>query len=256
MPENKAFDLIARIGLFCYGAVHLLVAWIAVQVALGDTGKADKKGALQMIAAEGGAWLLWVITVGMGVLMLWQLSEALTGHKNVDGKRRVHRRIISGIEVFLYGILTYSADKIATSGKSEGQQSSIVAWILGQPWGQAVIILAGVAVVAVTAYLAYRGIAKKFLREIDFGRASRVLRTVTTRLGQIGWGALGAAYATIGVMLVVSAVNYDPAKASGLDVALKNLAAQPYGQVLLITLSVGIAAFGAFALLDARFRKL
>jgi uncharacterized protein DUF1206 len=256
MPENKAFELIARIGLFCYGAVHLLVAWIAVQVAQGDGAKADKKGALQMIAAEGGAWLLWVITVGMGVLLLWQLSEAITGHKNVDGKRRLQRRIISGIEVFLYGILTYSAGKIAASGKSEGQQSSVVAWILGQSWGQAVIFAAGVAVVVIAAYLAYRGIAKKWLREVDFGRASKATRNVTTRLGQIGWGALGVAYATIGVMLVTSAVNYDPAKASGLDVALKNLAAQPYGQALLIALAVGIAAFGAFALLDARFRKL
>jgi hypothetical protein len=256
MPENKAFELIARIGLFCYGAVHLVVAWIAVQVALGDTGKADKKGALQIIAGEGGAWLLWVITVGMGVLMLWQLSEAITGHKNAEPKRRIRRRVISGIEVFLYGILAYSAGKIAVSGKSEGQQSSIVAGILGQSWGQAVIVVAGAGVIIIATYLAYRGIAKKWLREVDFGHASHVLRTVTTRLGQIGWGALGVAYATVGVMLVFSAVNYDPAQASGLDVALKNLAAQTYGQLLLIALAVGIAAFGAFALLDARFRKL
>ncbi|MDT7725416.1 MAG: hypothetical protein QOI21_1992 [Actinomycetota bacterium] len=256
MPENKAIDLFARIGLFCYGIVHLVVAWLAVQIGLGEGAKADKKGALQIIAAEGGAWLLWLVAAGLGVLLVWQLTEAITGHKNVEPQRRVVRRVISGIEVLLYGMLAYSAGKIAVSGSSEGSQSSIVATILAQPYGRVLIIAAGVAVVGIAGFLAYRGIAKNFVRELDFGRTSRPLRTATIRLGQIGWPALGAAYATVGVMLVVSAVDFDPAKASGLDVALKNLASQPYGQILLLVLAAGIAAFGVFALLDARFRKL
>jgi hypothetical protein len=63
MPENESIDLFARIGLFCYGMVHLVVAWLAVQIGLGEGAKADKKGALQIIAAEGGAWLLWLSAV-------------------------------------------------------------------------------------------------------------------------------------------------------------------------------------------------
>lgn len=255
MHDSKVFDLIARGGLLCYAVVHLLVAWLAAQVALGDAAKADKSGALQVVVAEGGAWLLWLIVVGLAVLALWQLSEAITGHRQVDQRRRVVRRIVSGIEVVLYGLVAYSAAKVAIAGADEGQ-SSLVADILAESYGQALVTVIGIAVVAVAVFLAQRGTRKTFVRELDFGRATATTRTVTIRLGQVGWIALSAAYGTIGVLTVIAAVTFDPAKASGLDVAMKTLVAQPYGSPMLLTLAAGIAAFGAFAILDARFRKI
>ncbi|WP_181777724.1 DUF1206 domain-containing protein [Amycolatopsis pittospori] len=255
MRDSKVFDLIARGGLLCYAVVHLLVAWLAAQVALGETAKADKAGALQVVVANGGAWLLWVITVGLAVLALWQLSEAITGHRQVKARRRVVRRVVSGIEVVLYGLIAYSAAKIAIAGADQGQ-TSLIAVILAESYGQALVTVAGIVVVAVAVFLASRGIRKSFVRELDFGSASGTTRTTTIRLGQVGWIALSLAYGTVGVLMVVSAVTFDPAKASGLDVALKTLVAQPYGTPMLLALALGIAAFGAFALLDARFRKI
>jgi hypothetical protein len=63
-------------------------------------------------------------------------------------------------------------------------------------------------------------------------------------------------YGTVGAMFVLAAVRYDPAKAGGLDPALKTLAVQPYGQFLLLALAAGIAVFGVFALLESRFRRI
>ncbi|AUI59224.1 hypothetical protein B1H26_20495 [Amycolatopsis sp. BJA-103] len=255
MRDSKTFDLIARGGLVCYAVVHLLVAWLAAQVALGDKARADKAGALQVVVAEGGAWLLWLIAAGLAVLALWQLSEAATGHRHVDARRRTVRRIVSGIEVVLYGLVSYSAVKVAISGADDGQ-GSMVADILAESYGQVLVTVVGIGVVAVAVFLAQRGFRKTFVRELDFGKASGTTRTTTIRLGQVGWIALSAAYGTIGVLTVIAAVTFDPAKASGLDAALKTLVAQPYGGPMLLTLAAGIAAFGAFALLDARFRKI
>jgi Domain of Unknown Function (DUF1206) len=255
MPEKKAFDLIARIGLVCYAVVHLLVAWLAAQVALGDAEKADKAGALHVVANGGGAWLLWVVTVGLGVLALWQLSEAIAGHRHADPRRRVIRRVLSGIEVVLYGLVAYSAAKIASSGADDGQ-SSLVAIVLAEPYGEFLVMLIGIVVVGVAGFLAYRGIRKRFLHELDFGSATPAIRRSTTRLGQVGWVGVSSAYAAVGVMFILSAARYDPGKASGLDVALKTIAVQPYGQWLLLLLAAGIAAFGVFALFDARFRRI
>lgn len=254
MPDSKVFDLIARFGLACYAVVHLVVAWLAAQVALGDNEKADKTGALQIVASGGGAWLLWLITVGTSVLAVWQLTEAIAGHRHAPTKKRTIRRITSGVEVVLYGLVAYSAGKTATA--SDKGQSSLVADLLAQPWGAAVVVIAGVGVVAVAALLAYRGLRKTFVRELDFGGAGRATRRSTERLGQVGWCAVAAAYGTVGVMFVLAAVRYDPAKAGGLDPALKTLAVQPYGQLLLLTLAAGIAAFGVFALFEARFRRI
>jgi signal transduction histidine kinase len=41
-----------------------------------------------------------------------------------------------------------------------------------------------------------------------------------------------------------------------LDVALRTLAAQSYGAVLLAVVAAGLAAFGVFALFDARYRRV
>jgi hypothetical protein len=62
-------------------------------------------------------------------------------------------------------------------------------------------------------------------------------------------------YGIAGALVVVAAVRSDPSKATGLDTALKTLAAQRYGAALLLTVAAGLAAFGVFAMLDARYRR-
>ena len=57
------------------------------------------------------------------------------------------------------------------------------------------------------------------------------------------------------VLVVIAALRSDPSKATGLDTALKTLAAQPYGIVLLYLVAAGLDAFGGFALLDAGYRR-
>jgi hypothetical protein len=250
--------LAARVGLVAYGVVHLLVAWLAAQVALGDSAKADKTGALQTVAATAlGEVLMWVITIGLGALVLWQLVEAGWGHHEVTGGRRTLRRVVSAGEALLYGVLAYSAWAIATGSKgpSDSAQSSLVARALAQPWGATVITLLGLCVVGAGAFLVYRGVTREFTRELDLRDASASLRRTVVRLGQIGWIALGVVYGTAGALVVVAAVNADPAQATGLDKALKTLAGQPAGGPLLLAVAAGLAAFGAYALLDARFRK-
>jgi hypothetical protein len=118
------------------------------------------------------------------------------------------------------------------------------------------VVAAGVGVLGVAAFLIHRGLRKTFLHDLEFGGATRTVRRSAERLGQVGWCAVAAAYAVVGVMFVLATVNCDPAKAAGLGPALKTLAVQPYGQPLLLVLAAGIAVFGVFALFDARFRRI
>lgn len=78
VSRNTPIELLARFGLACYGAVHLLIALLATRVAFGDGGTIDKSGALALIAQRpGGRVLLWVISIGLAALTLWQASEAV-----------------------------------------------------------------------------------------------------------------------------------------------------------------------------------
>jgi hypothetical protein len=256
--SSAPVQLLARIGLVAYGVVHLLVAWLAAQVAIGDGGKADKTGALQTVAASsGGAILLWLVTVGLIALVGWQLAEAIWGHRFVSGSRRTRRRAVSAGEAVIFGYLAFSAGKIASSGSapSDSSQSSLVANLLAEPFGKPLVAAAGLAIVGIAAFVAHRGLTKGFQEDLDLSSASPTVRRATVRLGQVGYLALGVAYGIAGLLVVVAALRAEPSKATGLDVALKTLVAQPYGVALLLVVAAGVAAFGAFCLFDARYRR-
>lgn len=48
-------------------------------------------------------------------------------------------------------------------------------------------------------------------------------------------------------------MNHRPGQAKGLDASLVTLAHQPYGPLLLIGVAAGLAVFGAFSVLEARY---
>ena len=259
VTDNRWVVLLGRVGLVGYGLVNLLLAWLAVQVALGASqseAEAGKGGALQRIAEESwGTALLWVIGIGLLALALWQLGEAIWGRKSHGG---AVRRVAHVAEALAFGFLGVSAVRVAAGSGSAGsneQQAGFTAKVLDAPAGQVLVVLAGLLVLAAAGYLFVKGYKRKFLRDLDLATASPSTRKTTTRLGQVGYMAVGVAYAIVGVLIIVAAVQHDPEKATGLDTALGTLADQPYGTVLLLVVAFGLACFGLYCFLDARFRR-
>ncbi|HVL84260.1 MAG TPA: DUF1206 domain-containing protein, partial [Pseudonocardia sp.] len=242
-------------GLVSYGLVHVMIAVLALQVAFGDSEKADKSGALGALAGSGaGRPLLWVITVGLVALVGWQLAEAVWGHLRAPARQRALRIGINLAEAGVFGALAWSAGKIAAKGASGGGGSGSAQGLFGLPGGRYLVGLLGLGVLGVAGYAAFRGVAAKFLRELDLRGAGLRRSFLVTRLGRLGWTALGVAYGGIGVLLLVAAVRFDPDQPVGLDAALQTLGTQPFGRVLLCVLAAGLAVFGVYCLFDARYR--
>jgi uncharacterized protein DUF1206 len=141
--DSGPIKTLGRVGLIAYGVVHLLVAYLAVRVALGGGDKADKTGALKTIAEQpGGRFLLWLLTVGLVALLIWQLAEAGLG------------------EAALAGALAFSAFKVASGkgGKSKGEKAGFVDRIFDWPAGQLLVAAIGLGIVAIALYLVHRGV--------------------------------------------------------------------------------------------------
>jgi uncharacterized protein DUF1206 len=248
---------LGRVGLVAYGVVHLLVAYLAVRVALGSGRKADKTGALQTIAGQpGGRFLLWVLTVGLVALVVWQLAEAGWGHQR-GGRRRTLQRLVSLGEAGVAGALAFSSYKVASGkgGKSKGEKAAFVDKVFDWPAGELLVAAVGLGVVAIAVYLVHRGMARSFVEDLNLAGAEAHARDAAIRFGQVGWTALGVAYGIVGLLVTWSAISYDPAKATGMDTALKTLAGQPYGTVLLLLVAAGLACFGVYCLFDARYHR-
>lgn len=260
--QSRPVQWLGRVGLVAYGVVHLLVAYLAARVAIGtgdsESTSTDKAGALQTLAGQpGGKVLLWLVTVGLAALVLWQLAEAVWAHRGISaGPKRNLRRIGNAAEAVAFGYLAFTAGKVAMGGgaSSDHKQETFTARLLGLPFGQVLVAALGVGIVVVAVLVVLHGVRKRFLRELDLSRAGRTQATMAIRLGQVGYPALGVAYGTAGVLVVAAAVTFDPKKATGMDVALATLASQPYGRVVLGAVSLGLVCFAAFCLYDARYR--
>src|SRR4051812_50139240 len=77
--DSDGLEQLARVGLIAYGVVHLLIAWLALQLAWGGGGgEADQSGAMATLAQSPvGKPLLWIIAVGLLALAVWQAAEGL-----------------------------------------------------------------------------------------------------------------------------------------------------------------------------------
>ncbi|HVH22605.1 MAG TPA: DUF1206 domain-containing protein [Pseudonocardia sp.] len=245
-----------RVGLLAYGVVHLMLAGLLVQVAFGDRERVDKKGALATLAETGpGVLLLWIIAIGLTAMVVWQFGEAIWEHDGLPLGRRVLRSAVNLAEAALFGVLAYSAWSFATSGGRPSPSRSFATVVFELPGGRWLVALGGLGVIIGSAYAARRGVTGGFLRDLDLRGAGLNRSQLVTRIGRLGWAALGVAYGIPGVLLVVAGLTYDPAVPTGLDAGLQRVSDEPYGPLLLVLLALGLVAFGVYCLFDARYRK-
>lgn len=258
--HSEVLDKLTRVGFIGFGVTHLLVAWLALQIAFGQApGNSDQYGAFQTLVDQPfGKFLLIVVVVGLVAMAIWQLLEAAIGHRDARGKERIAERIVSLGRAAFYIYLVFTAYKILnSSGKSSSAQNEkTTGTLLAEPGGRWLVGLIGVGIVAISVGLAVYGLTKRFERHLKSGEMTRETRKTIRWIGVAGYLAKGVAYATVGMLLVVAATNYDPDKSRGLDGALRTLAEQRWGQAVLAVVAVGIAAYGVFSLAQARYRKI
>lgn len=254
---------LGRFGYAAKGVVYLIVGGLAVQAALGQGGQTtDQQGALTRIAeAPFGRSLIVIMAVGLIGYALWQLVRAAldTEHKGTDAKGLFGRAIYAGIAV-IYAGLALTAIRMAMGiGSGQGSTEKTqgwTAWLMSQPFGVWLVGLIGAAVVANGLYQFYRAFKSNLTEDLNLTELDETRRTWVTRIGRAGYAARGVAFVMIGGFLVGAAMHHNPGEAQGLDGALATLAGQPYGPYLLGLVAAGLAAYGIFALVEARYRRM
>ena len=84
--DSDWIDWVARVGLVAYGVVYLMIGWLSIQLAFGEReGDPSSSGAMQELAGQPfGGVLIWVISIGMFLLVLWQGLEALEDRFHIE----------------------------------------------------------------------------------------------------------------------------------------------------------------------------
>jgi hypothetical protein len=258
--NSKWLERLARAGFIGYGIVHLLFAWLALQIAFGNASQeGDQTGAMQTLAQQPlGKVLLVLIAIGLAAMAIWQALEAAVGNTVYSGGRRTLERLSSAGRTIVYGYLAWTAVKVVrdAASSSADQQQQKTQDLMSSTGGRWLVAIVGLVIIGFGIGFVIYGVKKVFLKYQETWRMSLRARRLAERLGMAGYVAKGVAFGIAGLLFTVAAVTYDPDKARGLDGALRTVRDQSYGPVLLVLVALGIAAFGFYCFLQSRYRKV
>ena len=252
--DNDAFDGGVRLGLAAYGLVHLMVAYTALRLALGDQStKASQQGALGALAQSTvGQLSLLVLAAGFVVLAVWQGIEAWKGHADESGAKRGVKRLASGAKVVVYLALATTAVQKALGERSGGRTDSVTAEVMSATGGRYLVAAVGLTIIGIGLYLAYHGIVEEFVERLDLKARMGDRRPFIVTLGKVGHVAKGAAFALVGGLFVTAAWQFQPKESGGLDQGLTTLLQQPFGPYLVGAVALGLVSYGLYCFAWAR----
>jgi hypothetical protein len=246
------------VGLTARGVIYILVGWVAVLVALGQSSReADQSGALHLLAGKSyGLVSLWLLGIGFAGYALWRLGEAAFG---VTGDRPgAGPRLKSLARAIIYAGLSYLTFSVI-SGKDRSQsrrQQDITATAMRHQDGRVLVGVVGLIIVACGITLVVEGARKKFMKYLRTAQMSARTRRVVRLLGMTGTIARGLVFTLAGVLVVDAAITHRASESRGIDKALLTLRDQPFGEILMLLAAVGLVIFGVYGLCEARWRKV
>jgi len=256
--NHPALEWSARIGTAVYGVMYVVVGWLALQVAFGDSaGKPSGQGALREIAQQPfGEVLLWVACGGFVALVVWKVGDAVAGHDEEEGGKKVAARAGSAAKAVVFAVLAVLTFETVTSSSGGGSsEEGYTAQLMRQPAGPALVVALGVAIIGYGVFSIYKGLTDKWRKSMESqGRSGDVGKAVTV-LARTGYSSRGLAFAVIGGLFAWAGFTHDAEKSGGLDQAVLTLRDAPFGKVLLVAVAIGLACFGVFNVAKAWYLR-
>jgi Domain of Unknown Function (DUF1206) len=251
----------ARIGLVAKGIAYILVATLAIRVAVLGAGRPeDPAGALETVADEPFGWaLLVLLAVGLGGYAIWRIAQAVFDRER-EGQDPIglgKRLAYFGDGLLNLGLMAVALAVLAGSdgGGSRGDQRA-ASTAFDLPGGRWLVAAVGVGIVAFGVGLAIWTCTGKFRDALREGMMKEAERRSYVVLGTFGHLARAMVVVLVGAFLVKAAAEHDPNEGIGLDGALRELAAAPYGAYVLGLVAFGLMAYGLFSFVEARYREV
>lgn len=275
---TRALHLAARVGYLARGLFYGLLAYLVVRITMlrGITadqahqsaldgassrpaastggGQANAEGALALIAQSLiGKLLLGCAAAGFLLLAVVRMAAAWR-----DRRPGVIRRLSvagQGLSYVAVGLVPISYLLGNHRAGSESQQHHTTARLLGLPGGAAIVVGAGVLVLAVCGWQ-LRGVARQDFTEGLVEDAPAPLARLARLSGSIGIAARAVVFVPIGICLIIAGFSYDPRGARGLDGELLLLAGNPWGVAALCVIAAALLVFALYSLIEARYRDV
>lgn len=263
-PSDKVIEGLARVGYGARGFVYLsagaLTLLAATDVIAGAAGSSEAVGWL----AQQPFGQLWLVLLGLGLwaFVAWRAVQAVfdADHEGHDLKG-IAVRVGQATSALFYGLLAATVFEYldefggaaAEAAEDAAGNRDKAEMLLALPMGQGLLVAAGLAVLALGVGNMVRAWRDDFT---DALACSKHLCRRLNLLARIGYGARGFAHLPLAAFVILAGVQAEPGAVTSLGEALDALEQQPGGSWMLGATAVGLMAFGAFAFVEARWRKI
>lgn len=249
---------LARAGYAAKGLVYVVIGALAVQAARGGDRVEGSRGALAAIAeGPAGGLVLGLLVIGLAGYALWRFVQAAV---DPDGKGRdaqgIGARVLYAISGAVHVGLLLSAVRLLTGdGGGSGRGDGVVTTVMDWPAGRWLVIAAALGVAGYGVYNLYRAAESDLTKRLALDRLAANGRRQIDWLARAGTAARGVVFAIAGLIAARSAWRYDPKQTDTQD-ALAALRDAPAGDVLLVLVGAGLAAYGLYQFVVARYRTI
>ena len=270
-PLATLIEWAARVGYGARGFVYLSAGALTLLAATDRIGDAAGTSGAAGWLAEQPFGKVWLVLLGLGLWAFvgWRVLQAVfdADHEGTDLKGWATRagQAVSGLfyGVLASGVFEYldefgeatnaSAAHAQDLAESVAENQEKAAMLLGMPFGEVLLIGAGLVVLGVGVGNIVRAIRDDF---DDALACPKAFCGTATALARAGYAARGFAYLPLGVFVVLAGLHARSGEVTTTAAALDALEAQPGGSWILGLTAAGLMAFGAFAFVEARWRRI
>lgn len=238
MAPTAAITTLTRLGFAARGLLYLVIAYLVLTSGRGE----DPSGALDHLSNGGNQWLLILIIIGFVAYGLWRLSDAaLNIEYHEDSAKGLRERLGAGGSGIAHLLLAWQALRLlqGSAGGGDGTLNGGSATML---------TLAGLVLLGVGAFQLVKAAKASFCDRLD----GRVAHHPWVKLaGRAGYAARGLVFLISGYFFLRAGLSGQDGQGGGMDQALSWLD-NPWDVVA----ALGLALFGFFSLIEARYRRI
>lgn len=255
-------ELAARVGYGARGLVYLSVGLLTLVAAVNLAGDpVNVSGALAWLS-QRPLGRVWLVLLGLGLLayVQWRVLQAVFDADHEGSSRDgLMQRMSQAFSGLAYAGLAFSAFNLAArlpndpEGQAVTQMRERAQAVIGLPFGHWLLAGAGVALAVIGVLNISRAWREDFTQYLS---CSEALCRRVAPLARVGYIARGLAYLPLAGLIFMAGLRSRPGDVATFDTALDAVGRQPGGGWVLAVTAAGFIAFGAFSLIEGRFRRI
>ena len=244
MAHERSLVWLTRLGFAARGLLYLNIAWLAIGAGRAE----DLTGALEYLRGERA--LLMIILAGFLAYGFWRVTDALfdsEGHG--EGKKGALGRVGAGASGIIYLFLGWQAWRLlkGDGGGSGGAQEQ-AGTVMNLPGGTLLVEIGGIVLFLAGLWQMKRAISGDFRNHL---RPDIRQQGWVKWMGRGGYGARAIIFLVTATFLISAGLSGDPSEVGGMQDAIRWMDS-PFNLIV----AAGLALFGAFSLVEARFRQI